>query len=62
MKWFGHFAKWLMLRGLLGGMENSSTFALEEIKESKSRLMAQVNSRFVKMLIVLFIGGVRLIT
>ncbi len=43
-------------------MEDSSTFDLEEIKESKFRLMAQVNFRFVKMLIVLFIGRVRLIT
>jgi hypothetical protein len=33
MKWFGHFAKWVMSRELLGGMEDSSTFDLEEIKE-----------------------------
>jgi hypothetical protein len=58
MKWFGHFTKWVMSRGLLGGIEGSSIFDLEEINESKFRLMAQVNSRFVKMLIVLFIGGV----
>jgi hypothetical protein len=40
MKWFGHFARWAMSKGLLGGMEDSSTFDLEEIKESKFRLMA----------------------
>jgi hypothetical protein len=51
-----------MSRRLLGGMEGSSTYDLEEIKKSKFRLMAHVNSSFVKMLIVLFIGGVSLIT
>jgi hypothetical protein len=44
------------------GYEGSSTYDLEEIKKSKFRLMAYVNSSFVKMLIVLFIGGVSLIT
>ncbi len=32
MKWFGHFARWVMSRGLLGGMKVVQLMTLKRLK------------------------------